>query len=75
MADGTTVELRNALRVLRLEETRLRSAALAYNVGIGTVEELTQAAVAYGMAARRYKEAESDANGVTLTPDDAEFVR
>lgn len=66
--------LRNALRMLRLEETRLRSAALAFSNGMGTTHELELAAKAYGVAARQYRRLEMD-KGATLTPEEAEAVR
>lgn len=69
--------LREALRVLRLEEARLRSSALAYSCGIGSVVELTAAADHYGSAARDYKALERAllGDGLTLTPDEAEVAR
>jgi hypothetical protein len=72
-------EMQEAMRMLKLEETRLRSAALAFSLGIGTQEELAEAALNYGSAARNYKWLESEhiknGRGVTYTPQEAEMVR
>ena len=68
-------ELNDALRVLKLEETRLRSAALACSCGLGTQAELVSAATHYGVAARRYKQIERMLGRVLLTTEDAEAVR
>jgi len=71
--------LREAFRVLRLAEMRLRSAALGYHAGSGTSAEILLAADAYGSAARAYRALERDVLdadvGITYTHDEAETVR
>lgn len=71
--------LREAFRVLRLAEMRLRSAALGYHAGSGTSDEILLAADAYGSAARAYRHMEReiiDADvGITYTHEEAETVR
>jgi hypothetical protein len=67
-------KLKEALRVLRLEESRLRSAALAYSQGLGSQYELQTAADYYTAAAVDYKALERY-YGASLTPEQAEVVR
>ena len=75
MHDRAQRKFAEALRKLRLEEARLRSASLAFSCGIGSQEELAEAAHQYGAAARHYKEIERFMGGATLTLDEAEVVR
>lgn len=72
-------ELREALREMKLEETRLRSAALAFSLGLGSQQELNDAAQNYGKAARRCKWLEQErlreGKGVLYTTREAEMLR
>ena len=72
-------EMCEALRVMKLEEARLRSAALAFSLGIGTQTELNEAAHKYGDAARycKWLESESlrDGRGVLYSTREAEMMR
>lgn len=74
-----TSEIREAVRVLKLEETRLRSAALAFSLGLASQQELNEAALNYGQAARYCKWLEQerlkDGRGVTYTSQEAEAMR
>ena len=54
------LELREAVRVMKLEETRLRSSALAFSLGIGSHQELAEAALNYGRAAQYCKTLEQE---------------
>lgn len=72
-------DVKEALRVMKLEEARLRSAALAYSLGIGSQDELKVAAQNYGSAAFHCKQLERErlknGKGATYTPDEAEMMR
>lgn len=52
-------EMREVMRRMRLEEARLRSAALATGTGLGSLAELQVAALAYAESVLVYREAES----------------
>jgi hypothetical protein len=71
--------LREAHRKLKLEELRLRSAALAFSIGLCSQSEMEQAALAYGHTAREYKSVERDildeTAGILYTPDEVETTR
>lgn len=72
-------DLVEALRKMKLEEARLRSAALAFSLGLTTQEELNEAAHNYGQAARFCKWVEQErlrtGKGVAYTTREAEMMR
>lgn len=70
MATKRRTEAEEMMRQLRLEELRLRSAALAFSLGIGSTAELAESALQYGQAARAMRQLAL--SGATLTPKQAE---
>lgn len=72
MATKRRTEAEEVTRILRLEELRLRSAALAYSLGIGSTTELAESALQYGQAARAMRQLALA--GATLTPQQAEVL-
>lgn len=72
MATTRRTEADEIVRQLRLEELRLRSAALAFSLGIGSTSELAEAAHYYGQAARTMRQ--FSLAGATLTAEQAEVL-
>ena len=72
MATKRRTEAEEVTRILRLEELRLRSAALAYSLGIGSTAELVESALQYGQAARAMRQ--FALAGATLTSQQAEVL-